>query len=117
MWLSVLREHRGHNLATLLCKSSVDLAKKLKGGPVSTFTVEDCGPKFAYLKSRDVVAKVPTVCTSIWTSEFTRRIGKKLGFEVLERVPMSMFIFNGKSYADRLGDEAAYSELVALELA
>ncbi|XP_073947527.1 uncharacterized protein [Choristoneura fumiferana] len=116
-WLAVLREHRGRNLATLLCKLSVDLAKKLRDGPVSTFTVKDCGPKFAYLKTRDVTDKVPTVCTSIWSSEFTRRIGKKMGFKVEVSVPMSQFVFNGKSYADRLGDESAFSELVALELA
>ncbi|XP_063363461.1 uncharacterized protein LOC134652222 isoform X2 [Cydia amplana] len=116
MFLATLKEHRGQNLGTIVCKLSVDLAKKLKNGPVSKITLKDLGSKYSHMKPREVTNKVPKICQAIWTGEFTQRIGAKLGFNVEVKALMSEFSHNGKTYADRLGDQAAYSEVVSLVL-
>ncbi|XP_061715316.1 uncharacterized protein LOC133523656 isoform X3 [Cydia pomonella] len=116
MFLATFREHRKQNLGTILCKLSVDLARKLKNGPVSKITLEDLGSKYSHMKPREVTNKVPKICQAIWTGEFTQRIGAKLGFNVEVKALMSEFNHNGKTYADRLGDQAAYSEVVSLVL-
>ncbi|XP_063382079.1 uncharacterized protein LOC134668560 isoform X2 [Cydia fagiglandana] len=116
MFLATLREHRRQNLGTILCKLSVDLARKLKNGPVSKITLKDLGSKYFHMKPREVTNKVPKICQAIWTGEFTQRIGAKLGFNVEVKALMSEFNHNGKTYADRLGDQAAYSEVVSLVL-
>lgn len=116
MFLATFREHRKQNLGTILCKLSVDLARKLKNGPVSKITLKDLGSKYSHMKPREVTNKVPKICQAIWTGEFTQRIGSKLGFNVEVKALMSEFNHNGKTYADRLGDQAAYSEVVSLVL-
>ncbi|XP_075978999.1 uncharacterized protein LOC142978430 [Anticarsia gemmatalis] len=45
MFLATLRAHRDQKLGQKLCKISIDVAKKLKDGPVSSITVKDLGPK------------------------------------------------------------------------
>ncbi|XP_047993293.1 uncharacterized protein LOC125231765 [Leguminivora glycinivorella] len=116
MFLATLREHRNQNLGTILCKLSVDLAKRLKNGPVSKITLNDLGSKYSHMKPREVTNKVPKICRAIWTGEFTQKIGARLGFNVEVKALMSEFSHNGKTYADRLGNQAAYSEVVSLVL-
>ncbi|KAI8426510.1 hypothetical protein MSG28_005322 [Choristoneura fumiferana] len=116
MFLATLREHRGHNLGTILCKLSIDLAKKLKEGPVANMSLTDLGPKFSHMKPREVTKIVPKICQAIWTGEATQKIGRKLGFKVEVKAMMSEFIYNGKTYADRLGDQSSFSELASIVL-
>lgn len=116
MFLATLAEHRGHNLGTILCKLSIDLAKKLKEGPVANICLADLGPKFSHMKPREVTTIAPKICQAIWTGGATQKIGKKLGFEVEVKAMMSEFIYNGKTYADRLGDQSSFSEVAAIVL-
>lgn len=116
MFLATLREHRKQNLATILCKVSIELAIKLKEGPVSSMTVEDLGPKYAIIKPRKIVAKTPKICQAIWTSVGSQKVGKALNFTVHLTVPFSEFVFNGKTYSERIGNESAFCEVAAISL-
>ncbi|XP_049874770.1 uncharacterized protein LOC126372881 [Pectinophora gossypiella] len=116
MFLATSRDHRRQKLGYILSKTSIDLAKKLKNGPVSKITLQDLGPKYSSMKPRPVSDKIPKICQAIWTAEISQRIGKALNFTVHLTVPMKEFVFNGKTYADRLGDQNAFIEVAALAL-
>ncbi|XP_052754954.1 uncharacterized protein LOC113510988 isoform X2 [Galleria mellonella] len=116
MFLATKREHRRRKLAQLLCKVALDLAKKLKDGPVSKITLEELGSKYSMLKPRSPTTKYPKICQAIWTSEGTQRIGKNLNFIVHLTVPFKEFMYEGKSYAERIGSVPSFCEVVAKPL-
>ncbi|XP_059053971.1 uncharacterized protein LOC131848205 [Achroia grisella] len=116
MFLATKREHRRRKLGQLLCKVSLDLAKKLQQGPVSKVTLEDLGTKYSMLQPRSPTTKYPKICQAIWTSEGTQRIGKNLNFIVHLSVPFKEFVYEGKSYADRIGLESSFCEVAAKPL-
>lgn len=103
MFLSTHRAHQRRKLGEMLCKMSVELAKKLKDGPVATITVKDLGPKYAFMPQRNAISKVPKFCQALWTGKASQKIGKALGFTVHFRIPFTEFSFNGKTYTERLG--------------
>lgn len=103
MFLGTLREHRRKGLAKLLCKTSVEQAKKLKDGPATPLKIEDLGPKYAFMKPRKPVTKIPKLCTGLWSAAGSKKIGKDLGFEVLLTVSLKDYVFEGKTYSDRVG--------------
>ncbi|KAJ8716225.1 hypothetical protein PYW08_013510 [Mythimna loreyi] len=115
MFLATLREHRFHKLGTILCKTSIELGKKLKNGPVAQMTVQDLGPSYSNMAARKPVAKIPKICQALWTAEPTQKIGKALNFDVGLRVSFNDFYYNGKSYGDRLGKEV-FAEAAALRI-
>ncbi|XP_028170307.1 uncharacterized protein LOC114359962 [Ostrinia furnacalis] len=116
MFLATQREHRRHRLGELLCKYSIDVAKKLKDGPISKMDVQDLGPAYSEMKPRKPTSLTPKICQAIWTAEPSQKIGKKLNFTVHLTVTYDRFVYNGKSYADRLGTIASYCEVAALLL-
>lgn len=116
MFLATLREFRNVKLGSLLCKTSIELAKKLKNGPVSKLTVQDLGAKYCNMPPRDVTAKYPKMCQVIWTSEISQKIGRELGFNVAVKVPMSEFVCNGKTFTERIGGDSPFCEVAALPL-
>ncbi|XP_072947567.1 uncharacterized protein [Epargyreus clarus] len=116
MFLATLREHRKQNLATILCKVSIDLARKLKEGPVASMTVEDLGLKYAIIKPRKTVTNTPKICQAIWTSFLSQKVGKALNFTVHLTVPFTEFVFNGKTYSERIGNDSAFCEVAAISL-
>lgn len=89
----------------MLCKLSIEIAKKLKDGPVSTITVKDLGSKYAFMPDRKAVSKVPKFCQALWTAAASQKIGKTLGFNVYVTVPFTEFTFNGKTFTDRIGGD------------
>ncbi|CAH0694236.1 unnamed protein product [Spodoptera exigua] len=115
MFLATLREHRHKRLGRILCSTSIDLARKLKNGPVSKMSVQDLGPKYSNMAARKPVTKVPKICQALWTSEATQKIGKVLNFEVGIRVSFDDFYYDGKSYRERLGREV-FAEAAAIRL-
>ncbi|KAH9641708.1 hypothetical protein HF086_005154 [Spodoptera exigua] len=115
MFLATLREHRHKRLGRILCSTSIDLAKRLKNGPVSKMSVQDLGPKYSNMAARKPVTKVPKICQALWTSEATQKIGKVLNFEVGIRVSFDDFYYDGKSYRERLGREV-FAEAAAIRL-
>ncbi|XP_053606553.1 uncharacterized protein LOC128673004 [Plodia interpunctella] len=116
MFLATLKEHRNNQLGTHLCRISIDLARRLKNGPVSKMSLQDLGGKFSKMAERSLPSVYPKICQAIWTGAGTQNIGKKLNFTVHLAVPFTEFVYNGKSYAERLGDESAFCEVVALAL-
>ena len=101
MFLGTHRQHRRKGLAKLLCKTSVEVAKKFKDGNFAPMTIEDLGPKYAFMKPRTVVTKVPKLCTGLWSAIGSQKIGKALGFTVLITVSLKDCIFDGKPYSER----------------
>ncbi|XP_045766206.1 uncharacterized protein LOC123867928 [Maniola jurtina] len=116
MFLATLREHRKQKLATLLSKYSIDVANKVKDGPFAPIEVKDLGPKYSHLQPRKPTETYPKICQAIWTSEGSQRIGKVLNFTVHLTVPLSEFVFDGKTYSERIGDDSAFCEVAALIL-
>ena len=116
MFLATLREHRKQRLATILSKISIDVAKKIGEGPVAEINVDDLGPIYSHLVKRKPFNSYPKICQAIWTAEGSRKVGKALNFTVHLTVPFSEFIFNGKTYSERIGDGAAFCEVAALSL-
>lgn len=103
MFLATLQHHRYNKLGTILCRVSVEIAKKMKNGPVSVITVKDFGPKYAFMPERSAVNKVPKIVQALWTAEPTQRIGKVLDFKVYMTVPFTEYSYKGKTFSERVG--------------
>ncbi|CAH2039742.1 unnamed protein product, partial [Iphiclides podalirius] len=116
MFLATLREHRKQKLGTLLCKYSVEIARRLRDGPIAEIAVRDLGPNYSMIKSREPVETYPKICQAIWTSKGSQKIGEALNFTVHLTVPLKEFIFEGKSYSERIGDDSAFCEVVGKAL-
>lgn len=116
MFLATLKEHRKQRLGEFLCQISVDLARKLRDGPISVLSINDLGPKYSNMKPRSVTTKHPKICQAIWTAEPTKKIGKKLNFNVEISVSFTEYVFEGKTYADRIGTEDPSCEVAAILL-
>ncbi|XP_026732167.1 uncharacterized protein LOC113496960 [Trichoplusia ni] len=106
MYMGTHREHRRKGLAKLLGQTTLELAKKYRGGPYKKMTVEDLGPKYAFIAPRTPTRKDPKICTGLWSAPGSKKVGEDLGFEVLLTVSLKDFVFNGKPYTDRIGAEA-----------
>ncbi|CAH2215933.1 jg18031, partial [Pararge aegeria aegeria] len=116
MFLATHREHRKQRLGTLLCKYSIDVARKIRDGPFAPLEVKDLGRIYSHLQPRKPIETYPKICQAIWTSEGSQRIGKVLNFTVHLTVPFSDFVFDGKTYSERIGDDSAFCEVAALTL-
>lgn len=112
MFLGTLAPHRKNNLGTLLSTYSIELGRKLKDGPIATFTHSDLGSKYTMMQNRKPINKVPKICQAIMTSIATQKIAKKLEFTVHLRIPFTEFLYDGKPYSERIGYDP-YTELVA----
>lgn len=77
MFLAVIPEYWRNGIGYQLCKYSVQLAQQINLKLVS----------------------------SLFTGRNTIEIGKKLGFEVVVEESFKNFSFNGKTFAERNGDE------------
>ncbi|GBP49435.1 hypothetical protein EVAR_38203_1 [Eumeta japonica] len=113
MFLATLREHRRHGLGTLLCKESIRLAAKLRNGVVHGMTPEDLGAKYSNLLPQELPKTYPKICQAILTSKASQKVGAALDFTVDLRVSYEEFVFDGKTYADRIGPLSPCCELVS----
>lgn len=116
MFLATLREHRHQKLGEHLCRLSIEVGRKFRNGSVASMTVEDLGPTYEMIKPRNSITTYPKICQAIWTAPASQKIGKVLGFIVHLTVPFTEFKFNGKSYSERLEDDAAFCEVAAVPL-
>ena len=91
MFLATLKEYGAKNIGLNLCKYSVELAEDLKSGiDVEKFLFEG--------------EPTPQLVSALWTGRNSQSIGSKLGFEVVYQESYKNFTFNGKSFAERVGD-------------
>jgi hypothetical protein len=91
MFLATLKEYGHRGIGFNLCKYSIDLARELKNGK----DVE------VYLTSDQ---QRPKLVTALWTGRNTIAIGKKLQFQTIFEESFKNFSFNGKSFAEAVGD-------------
>lgn len=102
MFLAVLPKYRGREIGYKLCESSVQLAEKLKSG----------GPECELLHA-SIKCKRPKLVSALWTSNYSKKIGTKLGFNVILEESYDNFVFDGKPYSARISKEQLTSVLAA----
>lgn len=103
MFLAVLREYGRKGIGLNLCKYSVELGQQLKAGVDIAKYLPNNEPR-------------PQLVTALWTGKNTQHIGEKLKFEVIYQEPFSNFHFNGKSFAERVGDLSLVYHVAAKRL-
>lgn len=102
MFLAVLEEYGRKSIGLSLFKYSVELAQGLKNG----FFLE-------FLTNNE---PSPKLVSSLLTGTYSQTLGAKLGFEVIYQEPFANYSFNGKSFAERVGDPSLVSHLAAKRL-
>lgn len=103
MFLAVLEEYGRKSIGLNLFKYSVELAQGLKSGKY----LED------FLTNNE---PSPKLVSSLLTGKYSQILGTKLGFEVIYQEPFANYSFNGKSFAERVGDPSLVSHLAAKRL-
>lgn len=93
MFLAVLKKYEGHGIGNNLCKYSIELARNLKNGKdLNEFLSPGVNP--------------PQLVAALWTGRGSQKIGHKLGFDIVFKEPFSNFSFQGKTFAERVGDSS-----------
>ncbi|KAH8381360.1 hypothetical protein KR093_003042, partial [Drosophila rubida] len=90
MFLATLPEFGRHGIGRALVEATIEFTHELSQGK----GVEDIAEELRGLR--------PAAVTALWTSFFTQKIGKKVGFKVLNSVPYSEFEYNGKRFDERI---------------
>lgn len=103
MFLAVLKEYGRKGIGHKLCKYSIDLAQDLKNGKDVEIHLTHDQPR-------------PQLVSSLFTGINTQVIGTKLGFDVIHKEPFSKYSFNGKSFAERVGNLDLVSQLAVKKL-
>ncbi|CAH2091290.1 unnamed protein product [Euphydryas editha] len=116
MFLATLREHKKQKLGTLLCIYSTEVARKVRDGFVVPINVADLGPKYSHLKKSKPIETYPKICQFLCTVKETQKIVKNNKLKVHLMVPLSEYVFDGKRYTERIGDEDATCQIAALPL-
>ncbi|XP_015188943.1 PREDICTED: uncharacterized protein LOC107073050 [Polistes dominula] len=106
MFIAVLPEFSKRRIGELLISSAIEICRKLKCGeqvkiPVS---VKDNNS----INNYDAV---PNLISAIFTSIYSQKIGRKLGFETLLEVSFDKFEYDGKKYSEILDKEEKYCVL------
>ncbi|XP_061395743.1 uncharacterized protein LOC133331361 [Musca vetustissima] len=91
MFLATLPEWGCKGIAKVLTQHTVELTRELKDGK---------GLEFIHPSLRH---RRPEAVTVLWTSNFSQKVGKAVGFKSLNAVPYTKFHFNGKTFSDRIG--------------
>ncbi|XP_017953693.1 uncharacterized protein LOC108649183 [Drosophila navojoa] len=104
MFLATLPEFGRQGLGRALAEITIQLARELSQGQ----GLEDVAP--------ELQDKRPKAVTALWTSLFTQKIGKAVGFKVLNTVPYSEFEYNGKRFDERIKPIHEFSEQVMFKL-
>ena len=104
MFLAVLPEYGKKKIGYFLTHHSVELAQEIKDG------------KHTQMLNSGNQKKLPQLVSALATGMNSQKIFKKCGFEVKFSVPHTNYIFNGKTYADRLNNQNAISILVCMQL-
>ncbi|XP_060647711.1 uncharacterized protein LOC132785575 [Drosophila nasuta] len=90
MFLATLPEFGRLGLGRSLVDVTIQFTQELSQGK----GLEDIAEELRELR--------PAAVTALWTSVFTQKIGKDVGFTVLNTVPYSEFEYNGKRFDERI---------------
>uniref|UniRef100_A0A336LI06 CSON010559 protein n=1 Tax=Culicoides sonorensis TaxID=179676 RepID=A0A336LI06_CULSO len=104
MFLGVIPEYGKRGIGTRLCEVAVKIAKGLKNN------------EYTELLSENIKDKRPQLVAVLWTSRFSQRVGGKLQFKTLHEESHSNFSFNGKSFAERIGELKHPSSTLAVKM-
>ena len=91
MFLAVESNYGKRQIGYDCVKYSVDIARELYNG------------KGFERVSKSLHNIKPKGCGAMWTSSYSAKIGKALGFKVLNVIPFTEFSFNGKTFNERIG--------------
>ncbi|KAI4502002.1 hypothetical protein M0802_002684 [Mischocyttarus mexicanus] len=100
MFLSVLPTFCNRRIGELLISSSLEIARTLKHGDSAKIPVSIKGDNSIFNYEA-----IPTLASAIFTSSYSKKIGKKLGFEMLVDLCYDDFEFDGKKYSEILGKD------------
>lgn len=103
MFLAVLEEYGRKGIGFNLFKHSVELGQDLKRGKDLEKYLSSCDP-------------CPQIVSSLLTGIGSQKVAAKLELEILYQEPFANFSFNGKSFAERVGDPSLVYHLAAKRL-
>lgn len=101
MFLGTLPEFKGRSIGRILCEYSIQLANELRFGKNVGILSEKCQNMR------------PTIVSAIFTSPISQKIGKKLDFQSMATVYYTDYSYNGKTFAERLGENNPTAVLAA----
>ncbi|XP_023177073.1 uncharacterized protein LOC111603635 [Drosophila hydei] len=104
MFLATLPDFGRQGLGRALTETTIRLTRELEQGQ----GLEDVPP--------GLQDKRPKAVTALWTSLFTQKIGKAVGFQVLNTVPFSEYEYNGKRFDERIEPIHKFGEQVMYKL-
>lgn len=99
MFIGVIPKYENRGIGTKLGEISVMIAKGLKEG------------KYTELLADNIRDKIPQLVAALWTSRFSRKVGKNLDFTTLHEESYENFTYEGKTFASRIGDAHPTSTL------
>ncbi|XP_063695620.1 uncharacterized protein LOC134827024 [Culicoides brevitarsis] len=99
MFIGVIPQYEKRGIATKLAEVAIDIAKGLKNG------------KYLDLLPENLKNKRPQLVAALWTSKFSQKVGQNLDFTVLHEEPYTNFVFDGKTFASRIGEMHPFSTL------
>lgn len=116
MFIATLQGHRQRGLSKLLTKQSIEQARKVRDGVIAIINPQDLGAKYSHIPPSGELKTYPKLCQAIFTSYISQKLGHSLNFTIDLKVPYTEFVYNDKTYADRIGPESPYCELVSIVL-
>ncbi|XP_055683621.1 arylalkylamine N-acetyltransferase 1-like [Lutzomyia longipalpis] len=104
VFLASLPEFRGRKIAYHLVEHTVKLAKDIVAGNYPE-TIDE-----------NLKGKKPKIVFAIWTSKYSAKIGEKLGFIPLDRIPFANLKSIGISSVEKIPPEHTHCILGAVEI-
>ncbi|KAF2895388.1 hypothetical protein ILUMI_10783 [Ignelater luminosus] len=96
MFLAVLPDYRNRGIGRRLCELTFQLGRELMSGKNVKTSLDD---------KPLPLEPVPTVASAIFTATISQELGRKLGFVRAVEISYEKFMFEGKSFASRIGPD------------
>lgn len=100
MFLATLPNFGKRRIGELLISSSLEIARELKRGKSVKIPVTINNNNF--IENYDII---PTLSSTIATSDYSKKICMKLGFEILLERNFDQYEFNDKKFSDRIDEK------------
>ena len=102
LYLGVSPTYSKRGIGITLCKVSIEIATLLFNGQNVKTSLDG---KALRLEPR------PQIVTAIFTGLESKRIGRRLNFDILKTISYENLYYNGRSYASFIGKENTYCTL------